>query len=90
WIMARLAAGQTGAVLTGATPYLRLFGVTSGGVYLAKAALAARADLEGLGQHVDLARFFAANVSVSAPGLARTVMAGAESVLEAPLDRLAS
>src|SRR6185295_7087148 len=35
-----LRAGKTAEALAGATPYLRLFGLATGGTYLAKGALA--------------------------------------------------
>lgn len=71
-------------VLAGATPYLRLFGLAAGGHHLAKQALLA---LE-LGEphameSVAIARFFAENISVSAPGLAATVTCGGEAVIGA-------
>ena len=67
--------------LAGATPYLRLFGLASGGVYLARGALAAVRDGTGGAQHVALARFFAENLATAAPGLKETVVAGADSTL---------
>ena len=70
--------------LAGATPYLRLFGLAAGGHHLAKQALLA---LE-LGEphameSVAIARFFAENISVSAPGLAAAVTCGGEAVIGA-------
>jgi acyl-CoA dehydrogenase len=69
------------AALAGATPYLRLFGIAAGGVYLARAALVAARD--GGARPVTLARFFAENLAQAAPGLARNVIEGADSVLAA-------
>ncbi len=74
-----LATDQT-SVLAGASPYLRLFGVTLGGACLAKAGLAAEALAEGgdrsqLGR-VGLARFFAEKLTTAAPGLARAIASG--------------
>jgi enoyl-CoA hydratase/carnithine racemase len=65
--------------LAGATPYLRLFGLASGGVYLAKSALA---DAENA-ERTALCRFFAENLSGETAGLRRTVEAGAASLHEA-------
>jgi hypothetical protein len=70
------------AALAGATPYLRLFGLASGGCLLASEALAAQrlgdgADASG---RVSLARFFAENLVVAASGLERSVIDGADSV----------
>ncbi len=74
--------GSPEAALAGATPYLRLFALAAGGHYLARGALGAlRAGDPLAGQHAALARFFAENISVAAPGLAASVTAGAGSVL---------
>jgi alkylation response protein AidB-like acyl-CoA dehydrogenase len=68
------------AALASATPYLRLFGLTAGGHYLALGALGAAAHANE-GYRVALARFYAENLSVAAPGLAATVTSGADAVL---------
>ena len=74
-----LATDQNSA-LAGASQYLRLFGLTLGGVCLAKAGLAAEAlaadgDRTELGR-VGLARFFAEKLAVAAPDLARAIASG--------------
>jgi hypothetical protein len=74
------------AALAGASPYLRLFGLAAGGVYLAKGALAAaRSGANGQGeaaaQAIAIARFFAETLVTAAPGLKETVIAGAEATL---------
>jgi alkylation response protein AidB-like acyl-CoA dehydrogenase len=81
WMLAHVETSPD-AALAGATPYLRLFGVASGGCLLASEALAAQrlgdgADAAG---RVSLARFFAENLVVAASGLEHSVIAGAESV----------
>ena len=68
------------SALSGASQYLRLFGLALGGACLAKAGLAAQAlaangDRNELGR-VGLARFFAEKVAVAAPGLARAIASG--------------
>ena len=68
------------AALASATPYLRLFGLTAGGHYLALGALAAPVNGRD-GHRIALARFFAENLSVAAPGLASSVTSGADAVL---------
>jgi len=70
--------------LAGATPYLRLFGLAAGGHHLAKQALLAleRSEPHAM-ESVAIARFFAENVSVSAPGLAAAVTCGGEAVVGA-------
>jgi hypothetical protein len=71
------------AALAGATPYLRLFGLAAGGIYLAKGALAAARDgASGTpAQTIALARFFAETLATAAPGLKETVTAGADATL---------
>jgi acyl-CoA dehydrogenase len=82
--MAEAVEHSPNLALAGATPYLRLFGLAAGGHYLAKGALSA---LEEGGPHamesVALARFFAENISVAAPGLAAIVTSGGHAVLGA-------
>ncbi|MBV8797095.1 MAG: acyl-CoA dehydrogenase [Hyphomicrobiales bacterium] len=68
------------SALSGASQYLRLFGIALGGACLAKAGLAAEAlaangDSSEMGR-VGLARFFAEKVAVAAPGLARAIASG--------------
>jgi alkylation response protein AidB-like acyl-CoA dehydrogenase len=74
-----LGSDHTSA-LTGASPYLRLFGVTLGGACLAKAGLAAQALAEGGDKsefgRIGLARFYAEKLAVAAPGLARAIASG--------------
>ena len=74
------------AALAGASPYLRLFGLAAGGVYLAKGALAAARTArqragEAAAQAIAIARFFAETLATAAPGLKETVIAGAEATL---------
>jgi len=68
------------AAMAGATPYLRLFGLASGGIYLARGALAAARN-GGQAQPIAIARFFAENIASAAPGLKETVIGGADSTL---------
>jgi len=63
--------------LAGATPYLRLFALAQGGALLAKAAR------DGDARRRAIARFFAQNIAVAAPGLAQSVIAGGASTLAA-------
>jgi len=72
------------AALAGAQPYLRLFGLAAGGIYLARGALAVVRDggTDSAGR-IALARFFAENLATAAPGLADTVTTGAETVVSA-------
>jgi acyl-CoA dehydrogenase len=83
WVLGQLDK-QPEAVLAGATPYLRLFGTAAGGAMLADEALAAvrgrGADPAG---RIAIARFFAQNIAVAAPGLERAVIDGAASLVGA-------
>jgi len=79
--MGQAIPAEPEAALAGATPYCRLFGIVAGGDALAKAALSAGGEFN----RTELLRFYADSISVTAPGLARTVMEGARSVLDANL-----
>ncbi|WP_062148399.1 acyl-CoA dehydrogenase [Beggiatoa leptomitoformis] len=86
WILANYAQNpkQPSAV---AVPYLRLFGIVTGGWQMAKAALIAQAQLQkGQDPHfyeakLITARFYAEHVLMQASGLAYSVMNGAVSTL---------
>lgn len=66
-----------------ATPYLRLFGIATGGAYLAKCALDAEgANASPVRDQTMLVRVFANFHSTLAPGLAQTVKLAASSVLD--------
>ncbi len=69
------------AALAGATPYLRIFAIAAGGVYLARGALAAARAGTDKGNHVAIARVFAETVASAAPGLADTITDGADAIL---------
>lgn len=70
--------------LAGATPYLRLFALARGATLLEKGARAARREGDhNAARYEALARFFAKNIAVAAPGLAKMVMEGAASTLGA-------
>jgi hypothetical protein len=71
------------AALAGASPYLRLFGIATGGCYLAQQALAAVRLGEAAPPRLALARFFAENFAVQAGGLERTVVEGAPGLIGA-------
>lgn len=79
------------AALAGATPYLRLFGLAAGGVYLAKGALMAARENGGSDRdHIALARFFAETQVPGASGLALSIIEGADSLLSMPIERLSA
>ena len=80
WLLAQKGSQ---AALAGATPYLRLFGNAAGGCLLAEQALAALREGADGAARTALARFFAENIAVQASGLERSVIEGAESVMQA-------
>ncbi len=83
WMLETLPSSRDHAY-AGATPYLRLFGLASGGAYLARGALAAgRKDAGTANEQIAIARFFAEHCAIEASGLARTVVSGADAVIEA-------
>ena len=86
--MLRALNGRAGLALAGATPYLRLFGITAGATYLARAALAASRDGGRGHDDILLARFYAESIASAAPGLAATVIDGSAAVLEMAPSRL--
>ncbi|MCC6205179.1 MAG: acyl-CoA dehydrogenase [Hyphomicrobiales bacterium] len=78
FLLAAQGKGRQQEALAGATPYLRLFGLAAGGVYLAKAALA-----DGKDPRIALCRFFAENLIGETAALKNRVIGGAESLSEA-------
>ncbi len=88
WMLEQLVS-RPDAALCGATPYLRLFGVVTGGIYLAKGALEIqRSDLKELSDQMLLARFFAENLIGESAALAKTVMRGSETILSDEVEEL--
>ena len=77
-LAALAAAGKTDDALAGATPYLRLFGLASGGALLARGALADRGEAR-----ISLCRFFAENMLPETTALRDTVIDGSESLSQA-------
>ena len=88
WMGATLQSNPD-AAMAGATPYLRLFGLASGGIYLAKTALAAARN-GGQTEPIAIARFFAENIASAAPGLRETVTTGGDSALMLSSDALSA
>jgi len=78
YLQENLSAGMTDIALAGATAYLRLFALASGGAYLARAALADRSP-----QRVALLRFYAENLAPEAEALRSGITIGAEGLLAA-------
>ena len=89
WMLDAVRDNFDGA-LAGATPYSRLFGLTTGGAYLAHGALiASRMDDSGHKDQINLARFFADHLLGETSGLADTVTDGAEAILSASAEMFA-
>jgi hypothetical protein len=82
WLIGQLGK-QPEAALAGATPYLRLFGLASGGCLLAIQALSMKRSGEDAAAALAMARFFAEHVAVTAGSLERTVVEGATGVIGA-------
>ncbi|WP_099865606.1 acyl-CoA dehydrogenase [Pararhizobium haloflavum] len=80
WLSAAMADGRQQEALAGAQPYLRLFGLVAGTVYLAKGALLAEDDAPA---RTAMARFAAENLLGEASALRERVTEGADSLLAA-------
>jgi hypothetical protein len=82
WLVGQLGK-QPETALAGATPYLRLFGLATGGCLLAKQAMAMKRSGADAAAGLATARFFAEHVAVTAGGLERTIVEGASGVIDA-------
>jgi len=82
WLLAQTGK-DADAALAGASPYLRLFGITTGGCYLAQQALTAVRLGQGAPARLAVARFFAENFAVQAHALERTIVEGAPGLISA-------
>ena len=89
WLLANGPADPNNS-LAGATPYLRMFGIVTGGWLLGRSAAAARRELDAgrgdeafLGQKVVTARFYAEQLLPQAAGLVPSVTAGPADLLAA-------
>ncbi|MCT4656084.1 MAG: acyl-CoA dehydrogenase [Cohaesibacter sp.] len=83
WLLSGMKEGKMNQVLAGATPFLRLFGLTLGGILMIKGALAAR-DLQhpSAAKRMALLRFYASNLVPQTTSLLDAIVNGAESVME--------
>ncbi|MCZ4288321.1 acyl-CoA dehydrogenase [Hoeflea alexandrii] len=82
WMQSALSDGRQTDALAGATPYLRLFGLTATTAMLVRGALADTGAPEAAGRAA-LARFAAANLAPETGGLAASATAGVESLSDA-------
>lgn len=80
--MLRTGATDPNAVLSGSTPYQRIWGLVVGGWLMAKSALAARGlDADGIAEtQLPLARFYAEQLLPQAAGLASAATAGSRDL----------
>ena len=85
FLLRAVSGNDPAPALAGATPYLRLFALASGGALLADMASAAEADGPGQAARIALCRFFAENVATAAGGLEASVVAGGSFAEDAPL-----
>lgn len=82
WMLSTLSS-DTNAAFAGAVPYLQLFGIASGGTWLAKGALAQTRGQDGTGREmVRTARYFAETQATAARGLATAIIEGAGSLTD--------
>ncbi|MBX9874274.1 MAG: acyl-CoA dehydrogenase C-terminal domain-containing protein, partial [Beijerinckiaceae bacterium] len=81
WMLATMGS-DPGAVLAGATPYLKLFALAQGGTGLARKALATRTEAQGA-DDLATARFFADILTTEAPALELAVTEGAGAIADA-------
>jgi hypothetical protein len=91
WLLQEMA-DKPDSALAGATAYLRLFGLTAGGVALARGALSVAtsgADGDVVAARTNLARFLAENIVTEAPALASTVTGGSGALADMPAAQLA-
>ncbi|EJZ20462.1 acyl-CoA dehydrogenase, partial [Rhizobium sp. Pop5] len=82
WLLKMLADDKAAEVLSGATPYQRLFGLVLTGSYLAKGALAESNDGGGVNR-IALCRFTAENLLAETAALRDRVVNGAASLAAA-------
>ena len=82
WLLQSLQDGRVKEALAAATPYLRLFGLASGAVYLAKGALV-ETPADGDAARIAVCRFFAENLLGETSALREAVTEGASSLEQA-------
>ena len=78
YMLNALETGNKEDALAGATPYLRLMGLTSGACYLAKSALASSVSDEAT--HATTACFMASNLTPETASLRKTIEQGSDAL----------
>jgi acyl-CoA dehydrogenase len=81
WLIGKIDK-EPETALAGATPYLRLFGLASGGCLLGQQALSMKRSGDDPSAALGSARFFAEHMAVTAGALERTVTEGAAAVID--------
>ncbi|MEP2806539.1 MAG: acyl-CoA dehydrogenase [Rhizobiaceae bacterium] len=81
FLLDSLREGRKQEALSGATPFLRLIGLTAGSCYLAKSALTS--DGRDRDNRADLAHFVTFNLLKETTGLRASIEQGADSLLQA-------
>ncbi|MFD1695161.1 acyl-CoA dehydrogenase [Roseibium aestuarii] len=91
WMMAAQAEGRVADALCGATPYLRQFGLTVGGVLLARGALRSTGDhAHGAAERALLARNFAETILTETIGIKADILASSSAIQAFDPEALAS
>jgi alkylation response protein AidB-like acyl-CoA dehydrogenase len=91
FMLSAQAEGRIGDALAGATPYLRLAGLTLGGVLLAKGALASSGEpAQRLSERTLLARSFCETTMGETAGLKSDILLSAEAIQAFDAEALAS
>ena len=78
WLLDQMKQENKSAVLAGATPYLKLFGLSAGGCYLAKSAYSSIDHLSE--ERAALAGYFATNLLRETASLSASIQNGATSL----------
>jgi acyl-CoA dehydrogenase len=88
-LLGLLGAGKMAEALSGATSYLRLFGLAAGGAYLAKGALASIGETSPHStRRITTSRFFAERLLPESGALKIAIVEGAEAVLAVDAEML--
>jgi alkylation response protein AidB-like acyl-CoA dehydrogenase len=93
WMLQTLQSEDASPTLASAAPYLKLFGLTAGGAFLADGACMLAGEMTN-GEarargRIATARHFCENLLIEAEGLQRSVVRGADAVLGTSLEQLA-
>ncbi|MCF1504502.1 acyl-CoA dehydrogenase [Afifella sp. H1R] len=91
YLLEEMAEGRMEGALCGATPYLRLFGLTAGGAYLAQGAISSDpTESEADRLRIATARSFCERLCPQTEALLAEIKEGGQSVLQVPAETLAS